>query len=190
MPAGRRRRCATSSGSWPPRRDFRLLLTTFVLQALAIGCMLAGVDYVAGDVLGRTGAATILFVCFVGPALLLTPLWARIGSRVGKKRGYVAASLVLAAGARRCWWPRRSRPTAVVFAATGADRRRATPAPRSSRWRCCRTPRPPTPGRTGENRAGVFTGVWTAGETLGLALGPGLFALVLALGGYRLVDRR
>ena len=39
--------------------------------------------------------------------------------------------------------------------------------------------------RTGSNRAGVYTGVWTAGETLGLALGPGVFALVLAIGGYR-----
>ena len=38
--------------------------------------------------------------------------------------------------------------------------------------------------RTGDNRAGVYTGVWTAGETLGLALGPALFALVLAIGGY------
>ncbi len=38
--------------------------------------------------------------------------------------------------------------------------------------------------RSGANRAGVFTGVWTAGETLGLALGPGVFGLVLALGGY------
>jgi hypothetical protein len=38
---------------------------------------------------------------------------------------------------------------------------------------------------TGSNRAGVYTGVWTAGETLGLALGPGVFALVLAIGGYR-----
>ena len=38
--------------------------------------------------------------------------------------------------------------------------------------------------RTGENRAGVYTGVWTAGETLGLALGPAVFAVVLALGGY------
>ncbi len=38
--------------------------------------------------------------------------------------------------------------------------------------------------RTGSSRVGVFTGVWTAGETLGLALGPGAFALVLALGGY------
>jgi Na+/melibiose symporter-like transporter len=38
--------------------------------------------------------------------------------------------------------------------------------------------------RTGIRRAGVFTGIWTAGETLGLALGPGLYALVLAAGGY------
>src|SRR3712207_5569580 len=38
--------------------------------------------------------------------------------------------------------------------------------------------------RTGESRARVYTGVWTAGETLGLALGPGVFALVLAAGGY------
>ena len=43
-------------------RDFRVLLTTFVLQALATGCMLAGVDYLAGDVLESSGAATILFV--------------------------------------------------------------------------------------------------------------------------------
>ena len=39
--------------------------------------------------------------------------------------------------------------------------------------------------RTGSGRVGVYTGVWTAGETLGLALGPGLFAVVLAIGGYR-----
>src|SRR5690606_38332413 len=37
---------------------------------------------------------------------------------------------------------------------------------------------------SGENRIGVFTGVWTAGETLGLAIGPGLFAVILAIGGY------
>ena len=37
---------------------------------------------------------------------------------------------------------------------------------------------------TGENRIGVYTGIWTAGETLGLAIGPGMFALVLTLGGY------
>ena len=38
--------------------------------------------------------------------------------------------------------------------------------------------------RTGENRAGVYTGVWTAAETFGMALGPFAYAAVLAWGGY------
>jgi Na+/melibiose symporter-like transporter len=36
----------------------------------------------------------------------------------------------------------------------------------------------------GERRAGVFTGVWTAAETLGLAVGPGLLGGLLAVAGY------
>lgn len=163
-------------------RDFRLLLTTFLLQALATGCMLAGVDYLAGDVLGSPGAATILFVCFVGPALLLTPAWAAFGTRIGKKQGYVLSSLVLATGACLAVTARWAPPT-VVFAATALV---------GVGYAGCQVfPMAMLPdaaavdsARSGENRTGVFTGVWTAGETLGLALGPALFALVLALGGY------
>ncbi|WP_082748710.1 MFS transporter [Nocardioides jensenii] len=164
-------------------RDFRLLLITFVLQALATGCMLAGVDYLAGDVLDSQGASTILFVCFVGPALLLTPLWARIGTRVGKKAGYVAASLVLAAGALLAVVS-RDAPAGVVFAAValvgcgyaGAQVFPLAMLPDAAAADAV---------RTGSSRVGVFTGVWTAAETLGLALGPGLFALMLTLGDYR-----
>lgn len=163
-------------------RDFRLLLTTFVLQALATGCMLAGVDYLASDVLGSSGAATILFVCFVGPALVLTPLWARYGARVGKQRGYVVSSLVLATGAALAVLAPYA-PPAATFAATGLV---------GVGYAGCQVfPMAMLPdaaatdaARTGENRAGVYTGVWTAGETLGLALGPAVFAVVLALGGY------
>ncbi|WP_107766618.1 MFS transporter [Nocardioides terrigena] len=163
-------------------RDFRLLLTTFVLQALATGCMLAGVDYLASDVLESSGAATILFVCFVGPALVLTPLWARYGARVGKQRGYTASSLVLATGAATAVLAPYA-PAAVTFAAVGLV---------GVGYAGCQVfPMAMLPdaaatdaARTGENRAGVYTGVWTAGETLGLALGPAVFAVVLALGGY------
>lgn len=163
-------------------RDFRMLLTTFVLQALATGCMLAGVDYLATDVLGRTGASTILFVCFVGPALVLTPLWARYGARVGKQRGYAVSSLVLASGAALAVLAPYA-PAAVTFAATGLV---------GVGYAGCQVfPMAMLPdaaatdaARTGENRAGVYTGVWTAGETLGLAMGPAVFAVVLALGGY------
>ena len=163
-------------------RDFRLLLTTFVVQALGIGSMLAGVDYMSRYVLGDKGSATILFVCFVGPALLLTPVWARIGARVGKKVGYVAASVVLALGALLLVGA-RSEPAAIVFAATalvGVGYAGAQVFPLAMLPDAAAV----DARRTGQNRAGVYTGVWTAGETLGLALGPGLFALVLALGGY------
>ena len=37
---------------------------------------------------------------------------------------------------------------------------------------------------TGEQRSGVFTGFWTAGETLGFALGPALVLGILAITGF------
>ncbi len=164
-------------------RDFRLLLTTFVIQALATGCMLAGVDYLATDVLERKGASTILFVCFVGPALLLTPLWARLGTRLGKKRGYLLSSLVLAAGAATAVVA-QSAPAAVLFGAVflvGVGYAGCQVFPLAMLPDAAAV----DARRTGEGRAGVYTGVWTAAETLGLALGPAVFALVLTLGDYR-----
>ncbi|MFC6344741.1 MFS transporter, partial [Nocardioides hankookensis] len=163
-------------------RDFRWLLTCFVIQALATGCMLAGVDYLASDVLGKDGAATILFVCFVGPALLLTPAWSAIGTRVGKKRGYVASSVILACGALLAVTA-QSAPIGLVYLAVvlvGVGYAGCQVFPMAMLPDAAAV----DARRTGSNRAGVYTGVWTAGETLGLALGPAAFALVLAIGGY------
>ncbi len=164
-------------------RDFRLLLLTWVFQALAVGAMLAGVDYLAGDVLEKSGAATVLFVCFVGPALVLTPVWVRFGTRFGKRRGYLAASLCLAAGALGVltvlWAPTWVAFVSIGLVGVGYTGAQVFPmamlpdvAAADAR-------------RTGENRIGVFTGIWTAGETLGMASGPGVFALLLAIGDYR-----
>jgi glycoside/pentoside/hexuronide:cation symporter, GPH family len=164
-------------------RDFRLLLVTFVVQALATGCMLAGVDYLATDVLDRKAASTILFVCFVGPALLLTPAWSAVGARIGKKQGYLISSVVLAVGALLAVLA-RSAPFGLVVAAValvGVGYAGAQVFPLAMLPDAAAV----DARRTGSSRVGVYTGVWTAGETLGLALGPGLFALVLAVGGYR-----
>ena len=132
-------------------RDFRLLLATYVVQALATGCMLAGVDYLAEDVLDQSGATTILFVCFVGPALVLTPAGRRWARGSARRTGYFLASVVLAArgarlGARRSRHPRAWCSPRSRWSAS------ATPAARSSRWRCCRTRRPST--RAGRARTG------------------------------------
>ena len=163
-------------------REFRTLLTVFVLQALATGAMLAGVDYVARVLLGSAGASTILFVCFVAPALLVTPLWQRVGERRDKRIGYLWGSLLLAGGAL----------ATLLTVRVGVAATAASVAVVGVGYAACQMfPLAMLPdvaaadtARTGESRAGTYTGVWTAGETLGLALGPLLYAGVLALGGY------
>ncbi|SDB99885.1 MFS transporter [Nocardioides lianchengensis] len=164
-------------------RDFRLLLVTFVVQALAVGCVLAGVDYLAEDVLDSTGAVTVLFAGFVGPALLLTPIWSAVGQRIGKKRGYVASSLFLAVGALVAALadtaPFGVLVGAVVLMGVGYAGCQVFPMAMMPDAAAVDA------RRTGSHRIGVYTGVWTAGETFGLALGPAVFALVLQLGGYR-----
>ena len=163
-------------------REFRTLLTVFVLQALATGAMLAGVDYVARVLLGSPGASTILFVCFVAPALLVTPLWQRVGERRDKRTGYLWGSLLLAGGAL----------ATLLTVRVGVAATAASVAVVGVGYAACQMfPLAMLPdvaaadtARTGESRAGTYTGVWTAGETLGLALGPLLYAGVLALGGY------
>lgn len=163
-------------------RNFRLLLITFVIQALAVGAMLAGVDYVARVLLGATGMSTVLFVAFVAPALLVTPLWQRFGERYDKRIGYVLSSALLGGGALLALVTMRISLVALALTATvigvgyaGAQMFPMAMLPDNAAVDGM---------RTGENRVGVYTGVWTAGETFGLALGPLVYAAVLAAGGY------
>ncbi len=162
--------------------DFRPLLTTFVLQALGIGTMLAGVAYVADDVLDTSGAATILFAAFVGPALVVTPLWERYARRRTKRSGYVLATIAMVTGMLTIAVALPVLPALAYGGAAivGVGYAGAQVFPMAMLPDVAAR----DAARTGENRVGVFTGVWTAGETLGLALGPAVFALVLAVGGY------
>lgn len=162
--------------------NFRVLLTAFVLQAVGVGAMLAGVAYVADDLLDNKGAATILFAAFVAPALLVTPLWERFAERRGKRSGYLMASVLLIIGAACLIFAREANTTIVYLAAAivGVGYAGAQVFPMAMLPDVAAE----DARASGENRIGVFTGVWTAGETLGLAIGPGLFAVILALGGY------
>jgi Na+/melibiose symporter-like transporter len=163
-------------------RDFRTLLTAFVIQALATGAMLAGVDYVARELLGSSGMSTVLFVCFVGPALIVTPLWQRFGESRDKRVGYLAASVLLGLGALGTLGALHSAtwlvPLSVAVVGIGYAGGQMFPLAMLADAAAVDAM------RTGSNRVGVYTGVWTAAETLGLAFGPFVYAAVLALGGY------
>lgn len=82
---------------WREHRPFRVLLSVFVLQALATGIMLAGAQYIATYTLGDQSALTWVFLALVAPALLTMPLWTAVGRRWGRSRAC-------------CWPPCSSGP--------------------------------------------------------------------------------
>ncbi|HEX6969331.1 MAG TPA: MFS transporter [Micromonosporaceae bacterium] len=174
-----RAQLAVAMGNHP----FRLLLICFVIQAAGIATILAGVQYFAGHILRSPELGpTLLFACFVAPALLVVPLWSRIGARVGKLRGFVFASLLFTVGALALV-AAPALPNVVVYAVValigcgyaGQQVFALAMLPDCIAY---------DTARTGRRQAGVFTGLWTAGETFGLALGPGIYGLVLQLSGY------
>ena len=164
-------------------RPFRVLLICFVVQSVGIAVVLAGVDYFAGQILRdpQTGT-TVLFACFIGPALLVMPLWSRVGARLGKRAGLVRASLLLAVPALALAAAPLLPAVAVylLVALMGCGYAGQQVFALAMLPDCISY----DTARTGRRQAGVFTGLWTAGETFGLALGPGIFGLVLQLTGY------
>ncbi|MFD4958788.1 MFS transporter [Microbacterium sp. NPDC058389] len=168
-------------------RPFRLLLATFVLQALATGLMLAGAQYVATWVLHSEAAVELLFIALIAPALLAAPGWGVVARRIGKERTFAIASIVFGVAALTIlgvlWAPgdwiyvpvgiagiayagMQSLPMAMLPDVISHDERTHPDA------------------AAGAGRAGAFSGVWTAGETVGFALGATTLSLILAMTGY------
>jgi Na+/melibiose symporter-like transporter len=161
---------------------FRVLLGTFVLQGLATGGMLAGAQYVATWVLRSEGAVTLLFVALIAPALACAPVWAVVAKRIGKERGFAIASALFAVAALSLvlllLWP--GPWVYVPVAVAGA----AYAGMQSLPMAMLPDVISHDAARTGADRAGSFSGVWTAGETAGMALGSTLLTVVLAATGY------
>jgi GPH family glycoside/pentoside/hexuronide:cation symporter len=163
-------------------KPFRVLVLCFVVQSVGVGSMLAGVQYFADHVLHNHGATTFLFAFVVGPAILVMPAWNRIGARVGKLRGYVAASLTITIGTLAL----AASPLLPVIAVYGIVGLIGVGYAGQQLFGLAMLPDciAYDTARTGKRQAGVFTGLWTAGETLGLALGPYIFLQTIGVFGY------
>ncbi|MER5862971.1 MFS transporter [Kitasatospora sp. NPDC002040] len=165
---------------------FLNLAGMWTLQALAVGVMLAGVQYFATYTLGSATAVTPLFACMIGPLVLVMPLWNRLASRRGVKYAqWCASSLFLAAALALSLTPSAGAwlgYAAVALVGIAYAGLQLLPLTMLADTLAADT------RRTGRTRAGTFTGLWTAAETLGLALGAGAFAAVLAATGFRSSD--
>jgi Na+/melibiose symporter-like transporter len=164
-------------------RWFLLLMLTFVCQALGVGAMLAAVPYLATYILGGGELQqTLLFVCLVAPAVIVMPLWAITSKRVGKQPGFLMASGIFFVAAVGLFFS-RSLPDAAVYVLVGMV---GVAYAGMQMFPLAMMPDAVAADAAvhGSQRAGVFTGVWAAGETVALALGPAVVGLILAATGF------
>lgn len=158
---------------------YRTLLIVFILQGLATGVMLAAVQYVATYTLDDQSALTFVFVALVAPAILVVPLWTWYAGRAGKQMALRLASVLFGVAALSLvallWAPGGWLYLPVALAGVGYAGMQLFPLAML----------PDVISAAGRHRGGAMSGLWTAGETAGLALGPVVVLLMLALGGFR-----
>lgn len=160
---------------------FRVLTASYLTMAVTMNLVLAALPYFAKYELGRPELTSALVAVFMGPAVLATPLWVVVARRLGKQRcllgaqaGFVAGSLVLALGAPAGLPVLIGAMTVlgISFAAMQLMPLSMVPDVIAASG----------PGATA--RAGGYTGLWTAAEATGGALGPYVYSAVLAVGGF------
>ena len=153
-----------------------------MLQALATGLMLAGAQYVATWVLHSESAVTLLFVALIAPALFAAPAWGVLARRIGKERSFSIASVVFAIAALSIlgtlWAPGDWIYVPVAIAGIAYAGMQSLPMSMLPDV-ISHDERTSGPGE-----AGSFSGVWTAGETVGFALGATALSIILAVTGY------
>ncbi|MGW3267989.1 MFS transporter [Streptomyces sp. NPDC001056] len=162
-------------------RDFRALALSYLCTGTTTHLFLAAVPFYTEYVLRDRGLTAVLMGAFLIPATVAGPGWLRASRRIGKQNGlllsqavFVAGSLALAAGGRL-----GTAGAAVLVAAMG------TAFAGLQLFAFSLVPDAvAAAGTRGSARAGAYTGVWTATEATGTALGPYVYSMVLALGGF------
>ncbi|MBL8544466.1 MAG: MFS transporter [Hyphomonadaceae bacterium] len=161
--------------------QFRLLAFSYFLQLTATGAISALTPYVVTGLLGRgEGDIGIAMGVMLIVTILATPLLGWLGGRFGNRAvlalgalAYAAASAALGVSLLRGGdW----NAALIGFGLMGAPLAAVQVLPFVLMAHLAHAE-----SRDGASLEGVFTGVWTASEKLGLALGPAVAGLVLAL---------
>ncbi|WP_374571240.1 MFS transporter [Phenylobacterium sp.] len=158
---------------------FRRLIAAYIAQLTGMGALTAAAPYIVTKALGRgEGDIGVAMIAMTGATILAVPVWAGAGRRWGEDRALAAAAVIfaavagclgLAAHASASW-------TAVLllFALAGLPFAGLQVLPYTLVAHLVHAE------AGGDGAEGVFTGVWTATEKLGLALGPSVTGLALA----------
>ncbi len=165
-------------------KPFLLLLLTYVFQLAGLGCFSGALPYYAIHIRDGSGmTVTVLFVALNVSAIVAMPLWVRISRSTGKISAYLASSVLLVLATAGLWFCDSETSDAflyaqvclmgIAFAGQQLFPFALLPDVLDADARA-----------TGVARQGMFTGLWTAGEKLGLALGGLVTGALLSWTGF------
>ena len=163
-------------------RPFMVLLGLSCAQMFAAGTMLAGTPYLATYILRDPSATTTLLLCIVGPLLVTMPLWVWLSRRYEKRGAMILGSVLFLAGAIGMAFSGQlgSAYAHLCVLVIGIG---------YAGWQMLQFSMLSDvivhdATVTGRQRAGVFTGLWTAAETVFFALGALVLSWLLGVAGF------
>jgi len=162
-------------------RDFRALLLSYLFTGTTTHLFLAALPFYTQYVLHDRGLTAVVMGGFLVPATVSGPGWLWVSRRIGKQRGLLLSQGVFVAGSLALL-PGERLGVAVIVAVVVAMGAAFTGL---QLFAFSMLPDAVASAETrGSARAGAYTGVWTATEATGTAIGPYVYSAVLAVGGF------
>ncbi|GGN13046.1 Na+/melibiose symporter-like transporter [Actinoplanes campanulatus] len=160
-------------------RDFRALVLSYLFTGATTHLFLAALPFYTEHVFGDSELTAVFMGAFLGPAVVAGPVWARVSRRIGKQRGLVICQVVFVAGSLAPLLGYGVAPAVAVVVVLGV----AFAGLQLFAFSMVPDAVAAAEAR-GAARAGAYTGVWTATEATGTAVGPYVYSAALALGGF------
>ncbi|MFA5400136.1 MAG: MFS transporter [Dehalococcoidia bacterium] len=162
---------------------FVILMTSYFLQALAIGVMMAGfVYYVKYAMTLPETAMNIAFPIFMVTGVIFIPVWLAVGKRLGKIRSYYIGLAIFTLSMGSLFFTSSSQLmifyAQIFIAGIGFSSFQLFPfsmLPDTVEYDQL---------QSGMRREGIFSGMWSAGQKIAYSVGPPIVGFALALSGF------
>ncbi|NKZ09247.1 MFS transporter [Actinomadura latina] len=162
-------------------REFRTLVLSYLFTSVTVHLFLAAVPFYTEYMLDDEGFTAVLMGAFLVPAAIAGPIWSKVSQRTGKQRALLLCQGAFVLGPLALWpGDAMGLPaTVAVIAVLGA----AFAGLQLFSFSLVPDVVAAAESR-GTARAGAYTGVWTATDATGTAIGPYVYSAALAIGGF------
>jgi len=162
---------------------FVMLMTSYFLQALAIGVMMAGFVYYVKYAMNLPETTmNTAFPIFLITGILFIPVWLAVGKRLGKIKSYYIGLAIFTVMMGSLFFTSSSLLwlfyVQVFLAGIGFSSFQLFPfsmLPDTIEY---------DQMQSGLRREGVFSGMWSAGQKIAYAVSPAIVGFALALSGF------